>query len=140
MTVAYIAARRSGETARAERAMDAAEAHRRHIHDRFYDLPHAMHRALGEMYVSDERFAKTYEDREPGLATYVRDAVCAIVDRQYPWAMSGVPGPAAGPERGLRALRDVRTPAAAWVPTRALAGAPAEGPDLAPIPQAGRVR
>jgi hypothetical protein len=40
-----------------------------------------MHRNLGEMYVADPRFAKHYEDRAPGLATYVRDAIAANADR-----------------------------------------------------------
>ncbi len=61
--------------------MEAAEAARRHIHDRFYDLSYDMHRALGDMYVADPRFTKTYEDLEPGLAAYVRDAIHANADR-----------------------------------------------------------
>jgi hypothetical protein len=36
-----------------------------------------MHRALGEMYVADPRFAANYEKIEPGLAAYVRDAIAA---------------------------------------------------------------
>jgi hypothetical protein len=61
--------------------MDAAEAHRRHIHDRFYELDHQFHRNLADMYVADPRFTKTYEDQEPGLAAYVRDAIHANADR-----------------------------------------------------------
>ncbi len=64
--------------------MDVAEAHRRHIHERYYDLSYAMQRGLGEVYVTDERFAKAHDDREPGLATYVRDAVHANADRHEP--------------------------------------------------------
>ena len=36
-----------------------------------------MHRALGDMYVADPRFAANYEKVEPGLAAYVRDAIVA---------------------------------------------------------------
>ena len=63
------------------RAMDAAETMRRQIHDRFYDCSHEMHRNLGDMYVQDPRFTKTYEDLAPGLAQYVRDAIHANADR-----------------------------------------------------------
>ena len=61
--------------------MAAAEAHRRSIHDRFYDVSYAMHRGLGDMYVADPRFTKTYDDLAPGLAAYVRDAIYANADR-----------------------------------------------------------
>jgi hypothetical protein len=47
---------------------------------RFYDCPPAMHRGLGEMYVTDERFTVHYETIEPGLARYVRDAFVAEAD------------------------------------------------------------
>jgi hypothetical protein len=39
-----------------------------------------MHRRLGEMYIADERFARNYEQVEPGLAAYVRAAVAAAAD------------------------------------------------------------
>jgi len=78
---AFVAALRSGEPATGEAAMDAAEQHRRHIHDRFYDLTHDFHRGLADMYVADPRFTKTYEDIAPGLAAYVRDAIHANADR-----------------------------------------------------------
>jgi DNA-binding transcriptional MerR regulator len=78
---AFVAAKRSGLPADSPEAMDAAEAHRRHIEARFYDLDHAFHRGLGDMYVADARFTKTYEDQEPGLAQYVRDAIHANADR-----------------------------------------------------------
>jgi DNA-binding transcriptional MerR regulator len=70
-----------GEPATSERAMDAAEQHRRHIHDRFYDLTPEFHRNLGDMYLADPRFTKNYEDIAPGLAQYVRDAIHANADR-----------------------------------------------------------
>jgi hypothetical protein len=34
------------------------------------------------MYVLDPRFTTTYDDQEPGLAKYVRDAIHANADRQ----------------------------------------------------------
>jgi DivIVA domain-containing protein len=77
INAAFVAALRAGEPATSERAMDAAEAHRRHIHDRFYDLGYEMHRGLADMYVADPRFTRTYEDLEPGLAQYVHDAIHA---------------------------------------------------------------
>ena len=81
VTAAFIAAKRRGEPATSEAAMDAAEQHRRHIADRFYDLDHEFHSGLADMYVSDPRFTKSYEDLEPGLAVYVRDAIHANSDR-----------------------------------------------------------
>jgi MerR family transcriptional regulator, thiopeptide resistance regulator len=63
-------------------AMDLAEAHRQHISRWFYDCPPAMHRALGEMYVADPRFTKTYEDMASGLAQWVKDAWSANAARQ----------------------------------------------------------
>jgi MerR family transcriptional regulator, thiopeptide resistance regulator len=78
---AFIAALQAGEPATSVAAMDAAEAHRMHIHERFYDLSHDFHRGLGDMYVADPRFTKTYEDLAPGLAAYVRDAIHANAQR-----------------------------------------------------------
>jgi DNA-binding transcriptional MerR regulator len=63
------------------RAMDVAEAHRRHIGRWFYDCPPAMHAGLGRMYVEDERFAAHYEQIAPGLAQYVSTAVQANAAR-----------------------------------------------------------
>jgi DNA-binding transcriptional MerR regulator len=81
VNAAFIAAKGRGEPPTSEAAMDAAEAHRRHIADRFYDLDHEFHRGLADLYVSDPRFTKTYDDLEPGLAQYVRDAIHANSDR-----------------------------------------------------------
>jgi DNA-binding transcriptional MerR regulator len=78
---AFVTAKRAGLPPGSPEAMDAAEAHRRHIGARFYELDHAMHRGLGDMYVADPRFTKTYEDLEQGLAQYVRDAIHANGDR-----------------------------------------------------------
>jgi len=81
VNAAFIAALQAGEPATSAAAMDAAEAHRMHIHERFYDLSHDFHRGLGDMYVADPRFTKTYEDLAPGLAAYVRDAIHANAER-----------------------------------------------------------
>lgn len=63
------------------RAMDVAEAHRAHIDRWFYPCSHEMHAGLGEMYVSDPRFAETYDRVRPGLARYTRDAILANAAR-----------------------------------------------------------
>ncbi len=81
VNAAFVAALQAGEPATSVAAMDAAEAHRMHIHRRFYDLSHEFHRGLGDMYVADPRFTKTYEDQAPGLAAYVRDAIHANAER-----------------------------------------------------------
>ncbi len=78
----FLAAMQAGEPPTSASAMDAAEAHRRHIERWFYDLTPQFHRGLGDTYVSDPRFARTYEDLAPGLAGYVRDAIHANADRQ----------------------------------------------------------
>ncbi len=74
------AAKSSGAAADSQQAMDLAEEHRRSI-ERFYDCPYAMHRGLGDMYVGDPRFTRTYDDLAPGLAQWLRDAIHANADR-----------------------------------------------------------
>jgi DNA-binding transcriptional MerR regulator len=64
-------------------AMDLAEEHHRSI-EVFYDCPYPMHRGLGDMYTSDERFTRTYDQLAPGLAQWLRDAIHANADRQEP--------------------------------------------------------
>ena len=78
---ALAGALRSGAPATSQAAMDAAESARLHIDKWFYPCSPGMHRTLGDMYVSDARFTKTYEDLAPGLAQYVRDAIHANADR-----------------------------------------------------------
>jgi MerR family transcriptional regulator, thiopeptide resistance regulator len=73
---------RAGHAPDSAEAMDLAEEHRQHISRWFYDCPPAMHRALGEMYLADARFTKTYEDLAPGLAQWVHDAWVANARRQ----------------------------------------------------------
>lgn len=77
----FAAAMRAGEAATGERAMDLAEAHRLHISRWFYGCGHATHRGLAELYVSDPRFTKTYDEIAPGLARYVHDAIVANAAR-----------------------------------------------------------
>lgn len=79
---AHIAAvYRAGVAADDVEAMDAVEAHRRQISERFYECSHQMQVQLGETYVSDPRFTATYEALEPGLAVWVRDAIRANAER-----------------------------------------------------------
>jgi hypothetical protein len=70
-----------GLAADSREAMALAEAHRLHIDRWFYECSPAMHRALGEMYVADPRFAQHYEERATGLSAYLRDAIDANAER-----------------------------------------------------------
>ena len=74
------AAMGSGAAPGSTEAMDLAEEHRRAI-ETFYDCSPEMHRHLGDMYVQDERFTRTYDDVAPGLARWLRDAIHANADR-----------------------------------------------------------
>ncbi|MCX5430814.1 MerR family transcriptional regulator [Streptomyces sp. NBC_00257] len=80
-SAAYDALMEAGEPATGERAMDLAEAHRLHIGKWFYECTAEMHRGLGEMYVSDERFRAFYDSMRPGLAEHLRDAIDANARR-----------------------------------------------------------
>lgn len=51
------------------------DRHRAHIDRWFYPCSIEMQANLGEMYVADPRFAATYERVQPGLATFLRDAI-----------------------------------------------------------------
>jgi DNA-binding transcriptional MerR regulator len=46
----------------------------------FYDPSYEMFKGLGQMYVDDPRFTKTYEDRAQGFAIYMRDAMVYYAD------------------------------------------------------------
>jgi DNA-binding transcriptional MerR regulator len=72
----------AGEPPSGERARAVAERHRQHISRWFYPCSAEMHRGLGEMYVSDDRFAHNYEQHAEGLAAYVRDAIAANTEGQ----------------------------------------------------------
>jgi DNA-binding transcriptional MerR regulator len=78
---AFVAAMDAGLPPTSEEAMDAAEQSRRQIEKWFYDITPEFHRNLGDMYIADPRFTKTYEDTKPGMAQYVRDAIHANADR-----------------------------------------------------------
>jgi MerR family transcriptional regulator, thiopeptide resistance regulator len=73
----FAAALRAGTAADSESARALAERHRQHLCRWFYDCRPEMHRGLAEMFVADERFAAHYEELEPGLAVFVRDAIVA---------------------------------------------------------------
>lgn len=75
------AALAAGESSHSDAAMDLAERHRAHISRWFYECKPEIHRGLAEMYVADPRFTKHYDDRAPGLAAYVRDAILANAER-----------------------------------------------------------
>lgn len=74
------AAKSAGVAPDSVEAMDLAEEHHGSI-EVFYDCPYAMHRGLGDMYLADQRFTRTYEDVTPGLAQWLRDAIHANADR-----------------------------------------------------------
>ena len=67
----------SGLPATSDEGMQLAESHRQFLTRWFYDCDYDMHRGLADMYITDERFRKTYDDVAPGLAQYVHDAIHA---------------------------------------------------------------
>jgi DNA-binding transcriptional MerR regulator len=77
----FAAAYQAGMPANSLEAMDTAEEHRQHISRWFYDCGYDLHRGLGELYTSDERFTANYDRGMPGLAHYVRDAITANAER-----------------------------------------------------------
>jgi MerR family transcriptional regulator, thiopeptide resistance regulator len=71
----------AGASADGPEAADAVREHRDHISRWFYDCSPQMQRGLAEMYVADDRFRRTYDDRAPGLAQWVHDAILAETAR-----------------------------------------------------------
>jgi MerR family transcriptional regulator, thiopeptide resistance regulator len=67
----------SGKAPADLQVMDVAELARLHIDRWFYPCSRDMHRALGQIYVDDPRFAANYEKIRAGLAAFVRDAIRA---------------------------------------------------------------
>lgn len=67
----------AGASPRSAEAIALAERARLHIDRWFYPCSHEMHAMLADGYVSDPRFTKHYEDRQVGLAQFVRDAIHA---------------------------------------------------------------
>ena len=78
---AFAAAMDAGLPAASAQAMDTAEQHRLHIRRWFTDVTPDSHRTLGDRYLADPRFKKSYENVRPGMAQYVRDAIHANADR-----------------------------------------------------------
>lgn len=76
----FAAAMAQGVPAASTAAMDLAEEHRQSLTRWFFDCTHPMHRAIGDQYVADPRFAATFAT-VPGMARYVRDAIHANADR-----------------------------------------------------------
>jgi len=72
----------AGAPADGPEAAAAVRDHREHITRWFYDCSPQMQRGLAEMYVADDRFRRTYDDRAPGLAQWIHDAVLAETDTQ----------------------------------------------------------
>jgi len=81
-TQSVIDAKRAGHPSNSDEAITAAELCRLAINDWFYPCDKKMHATLGEMYVADERFTAHYEQLEPGLARYLRDAILANLHRE----------------------------------------------------------
>ena len=75
------AAVRAGEPVDGEPAAELAERHRASI-ARFYDCDHEFQICLAQMYLSDPRFTKHYEDLEPGTAQWLHDAIVANAARR----------------------------------------------------------
>jgi MerR family transcriptional regulator, thiopeptide resistance regulator len=71
-------------------ATGAAEAHRLQIGN-FYDCSPEMHVGLAQMYLADPRFTAHYEQRSPGLAQYVHDAILANSARSNPATSTPAP-------------------------------------------------
>ncbi|MBF0544365.1 MAG: MerR family transcriptional regulator [Candidatus Riflebacteria bacterium] len=67
----------SGKPPKAPEVIELAEQLRLHIDRWFYPCSPEMHVNLGNMYVSDSRFAEHYEKITTGLSQYVRDAILA---------------------------------------------------------------
>lgn len=78
----FAQAKRDGAKPGSQQADAAVVAHRDHIEKWFNDVPLPMLRGMGEMFSADARFAKTYDDVEPGLAAYVTSVIVAYCDKQ----------------------------------------------------------
>lgn len=71
----FIEAMEAGVAATSDQAMALAEQHRQHISKFFYDCTYEIQLGLAEMYLADPRFKAYYDDRRPGLAQYIHDAI-----------------------------------------------------------------
>jgi len=72
----------SGEPATGKVAMNLAEEHRQAISRNFYECSPQMHRALGDLYISDARFTATIDAAGEGLAAWLREAIIANAERR----------------------------------------------------------
>ncbi|MGI8948600.1 MAG: MerR family transcriptional regulator [Ornithinimicrobium sp.] len=77
----FIDLMQTGTAPEGTQAMRVAEDHRQHICRWFYDCSPQMHAGIAELYVTDDRFAKSFEDQAAGLARYAHDAVVANAAR-----------------------------------------------------------
>ena len=71
----------AGEAPDGDAAVALAEEARKHIDRWFYPCSHTMHMGLADMYTADPRFAAHYDDRAPGLAAFVAEAIRANARR-----------------------------------------------------------
>ena len=72
----------AGVDPRDERAMDVAEAQRRHIARWFYDMTHEFHVQKSYLYVEDARFRAGIEKgTRPGAAEWLAEAIRANAQR-----------------------------------------------------------
>lgn len=72
---------REGVEPTTSRAMDLAEAARRHVDRWFYPLSKDGHARLAQLYTTDARFRATYERVAKGLSAYVSRAIEANAAR-----------------------------------------------------------
>jgi len=77
VAVAFLDCMHAGHPADGPEATAAAEAHRQNICTWYYDCTYEMQARLADMYLADPRFRAYYDDRVPGLAQYVHDAIVA---------------------------------------------------------------
>jgi DNA-binding transcriptional MerR regulator len=81
ITRAFAAAMQGGHPADSAEALASARAHRAHIAQTYYALTPEMHCGLAEMYITDDRFLRRYDDVAPGLAQYVHDAILLAAEQ-----------------------------------------------------------
>jgi DNA-binding transcriptional MerR regulator len=65
----------AGETPSDSEAQEQVGRWFKHIDKYFYPCTPEIFKGLGEMYVSDPRFTKVYEDLSPGLAEFMKNAM-----------------------------------------------------------------
>ena len=80
---AFTEALKAGQPTTSTMAMDLAEEHRQHMSRWFYECSYEQHRGLAELYASDPRYGKTYDEIAPGLSQYIREAILANAERAH---------------------------------------------------------